>query len=272
MKTVATFNPSLTGRRPLLTDFVLGWFNRTAIFVTSTNQEINMGDQSNKNQRAWVGVVLVTLGAYFLLRNFNLIPYFLPYWLFDWEMILIIVGGAMLATGRREGFVFLAIGAFFLLPDIFNLPRFRMRDWWPVILIIVGLVIFLRRRDHWSPWSSSEVNSDYFEDTAIFGGSSKFFTSKSFQGGKITSIFGGSDIDFSEAELGKEEVVLDVLCLFGGNDIRVPSDWTVINESFVLFGGFDDKRRAGAYTERDPNKVFRIRGAIIFGGMDVKGI
>ena len=227
-----------------------------------------MGDQSTTNQKAWLGVALVAIGGYFLLRNFNLIPSFLPYWLFGWEMILIVIGGAMLVTGRREGFIFLFIGGFFLLPDILHIPHFRMRDWWPLILIIIGVVIVLRRRDYHSR-GMVEDNRDFFNDTSIFGGSSKVFTSKNFQGGKITSVFGGSEIDFSETELGQEEVILDVFCLFGGNDIRVPNNWTVYNDSFVLFGGYDDKRRANA--EQDPKKVLRIKGSIIFGGMDVKG-
>ena len=86
-----------------------------------------MEEQSTTNRKAWLGVALVAIGSYFLLRNLDLIPAFLPYWLFGWEMILIVIGGAMLVTGRREGLIFLFIGGFFLLPDILYLPHFRMR-------------------------------------------------------------------------------------------------------------------------------------------------
>ncbi|MEO1255311.1 MAG: DUF5668 domain-containing protein [Bacteroidota bacterium] len=229
-----------------------------------------MGDQSNKNQRAWLGIVLVTLGAYFLLRNFYLIPPFLPYWMFGWEMIFVVVGGAMLVTGRREGFIFLLIGGFFLAPDVLGF-RFRIRDWWPVILIFVGIGIFLRRSGGAFGRGSAEDDNDYLKDTSIFGGSNKYFTSKNFQGGSVTSIFGGSEIDLSEAELGKEEVVLDLFCLFGGNEIRVPNDWTVINDSFVLFGGFEDRRRRLSEDSFNPHKVLRIKGTVIFGGNELKG-
>lgn len=174
----------------------------------------------------------------------------------------------MLVTGRREGLIFLGIGTFFLIPDIFDLPRFRIRDWWPLILIVMGVVIVLRRKDYHAS-GLIEDDRDFFNNTSIFGGSNKAFTSKNFQGGKITAVFGGSDVDFSEVELGQEEVVLDVFCLFGGNNIRVPNDWTVLNDSFVIFGGYDDERRMNP--DRDPNKVLRIKGSIIFGGMEVKG-
>lgn len=227
-----------------------------------------MSNQSNINQRAWLGIVLVAIGGFFLLRNFDLIPDFLPYWIFSWKTIFVLVGGSMLVTGRREGFVFLAIGGLFLLPDLFDVPRFRFREIWPVILIIIGISIVLRRRDS-SHRGLDVVDEDFFEDTAIFGGSEKSFTSQNFQGGKITSVFGGSDIDFSNAKLADGEVVLDIFCLFGGNNFRVPNDWTVINESFVIFGGYSDKRINLA--ENDPSKVLRIKGSVIFGGAEVKG-
>lgn len=224
----------------------------------------------SQNTKGWIGVVLVAFGAFFLLRNFGLIPYFIPHYFFGWKAILVLVGVSMLVTGRkREGLLFLLIGVFFLLPDIFQLPHISMRDWWPVILIVVGIGVFLRRRDQ-TYRRSGAVGSDYFEDVSIFGGSEKYFTSRNFKGGKITCIFGGSEINFSEADIGEEEAVLDVFCLFGGNEIRVPNEWTVVNDSFVIFGGHSDSR--SGYSERNPGKVLRIKGSIIFGGNEIKGI
>lgn len=221
-----------------------------------------------KNQKAWLGIVFVVLGTVFLLNNLDLIPSFIPYYLFGWETLLVLIGGAMLATGRREGVIFLGIGVFFLLPDVFDLPRFRMRDWWPLILIIIGVVIFTRRRSIGHE-ATEEFNSDYFEDISIFGGSEKSFSSKNFTGGKITAIFGGSEINFRDAELNDSgEAVLDLLVLFGGSEVYLPDDWTVVNDSFVLFGGNTDNRPKS--TIKDPTKVLRIKGLIMFGGNDIK--
>lgn len=227
-----------------------------------------MGNYSNSKQVAWLGIVLVALGGYFLLRNFDLIPFFLPYWLFKWQMILVLIGSAMWITGRKEGIVFLVIGTFFLLPHIFGFYPFRVRDWWPLILIVMGVVIFVRRRDYNRMAQTQEDNSDYFFDSSIFGGSSKSFTSKNFQGGKVTSVFGGSEIDFSETEMAMGDAVLDIFCLFGGNEMRIPNDWTVVNDCFVLFGGFEDKRKLTS--ETDPEKVLRIKGSIVFGGTSLR--
>lgn len=228
-----------------------------------------MSRHENTNSKVWLGLVLVLLGSYFLLRNLHMIPSFLPYWLFDWEMIFILIGGAMLVTGRREGLVFFAIGAFFILPDILHIPHFRIRDWWPVILIALGLSIFLRRRSY--SGKNSEINEEYFDDTSIFGGSAKTITSQNLKAARINSIFGGSELNLLNAKLGQKEVIVDCLCLFGGNEIIIPNDWTVVNEMFVIFGGFSDKRASVSGVAQDPEKVIRLKGMVIFGGSEVRG-
>lgn len=176
----------------------------------------------------------------------------------------------MLATGKRGGIVFLAIGALFLIPEIFYLPYFEMRDWWPLILIIIGVSIFLRRRDD-ARRKVEDFDDSYFEDTAIFGGSEKSYTSQTLKGGKISAVFGGSEINFSDSKMDEDGAVIDILCMFGGSEITVPNDWTVINESFVIFGGYTDIRPRSAIEMNDPNKVLRIKGLAMFGGAEVKG-
>lgn len=225
-------------------------------------------NQSN-SQKAWIGVLLVALGAYFLLRNFDYLPSFLPSYLFGWEMIFVIIGASLLATGKKGGLFFLIFGGLFLIPDIFHWMHFSFRDWWPAILIVLGVVIFLRRRDHLET-SRGEYDLDYFDDMAVFGGSEKSFSSQNFKGGKVTAMFGGSEIDLRQANLGSQEAVLDVFCMFGGNTFRIPNDWTLINDSFVIFGGFSDSRTIPEGGQ-DPKKVVRLKGTVIFGGGEVKG-
>ena len=228
-----------------------------------------MTQQTNSNSRTWLGVALVILGSYFLLRNFDMLPYFIPGWIFSWEMIFVIIGGSMLVTRRREGLIFLAIGVFFLLPDIFYFPHYHMRDWWPIILIIVGISIFLRTRNNYT--SSVGEDDEFFNDTSIFGGSEKSLHSQNLKGGKITSLFGGSALNLRNANLGQKEVILDYLCVFGGNEIIIPNDWTVINDAYVIFGGFTDDRAKISGELHDPEKVLRVKGLILFGGCEVRG-
>ena len=51
---------------------------------------------------------------------------------------------------------------------------------------------------------------------------------------KSVSIFGGCDIDFSEAIFTQREVTVKVFCLFGGVDIYVPENVKVVTKAFCI--------------------------------------
>jgi hypothetical protein len=86
---------------------------------------------------------------------------------------------------------------------------------------------------------------------------------------KINSftLFGGTEIDFSDAEIPSDGVVIDLFCVFGGVDIRIPEGLNVDSRGFALFGGFDDKSD-GVVREDVPTVT--IRGLVLFGGVDIK--
>lgn len=86
---------------------------------------------------------------------------------------------------------------------------------------------------------------------------------------KINSFtfFGGTEIDFTEAEIPPDGVVIDLFCVFGGVDIRIPEGLNVDSQGFALFGGFDDKSD-GVVNDNVPTVT--IRGFVLFGGVDIK--
>ncbi|MEQ9287871.1 MAG: DUF5668 domain-containing protein [Cyclobacteriaceae bacterium] len=232
-----------------------------------------MKTNRNTSRNAWIGVVLVAIGGYYLLRNLHFIPSFIPHYFFDWEMIFILIGGAMLATGRRAGVVFLAIGAISLLPQVFLWPHIYIRDWWPLILIAIGVSILMKRRhEGYQSQRAGTTDDEYIDEVSILGGSEKTITSRNFKGGKITSLFGGSKINFLNAELSPDENILDVFCMFGGSTLIVPSDWTIIMDSFIIFGGYSDKRPFTSNVSPNPDKVLRIKGFVMFGGGEIKSV
>ncbi len=228
-----------------------------------------MTQHNDTNSRAWIGVLLIALGGFFLFRNLDLLPDFIPNYLFGWESILILIGTVMLVSGRPSGFVLLAIGGLFLLPDIFDIPRIDLRDWWPVILIAVGISIFLERSSFGNRFSRNTTDDEHFTDTSVFWGSEKSITSRSLISGKITSVFGGSELNFSSANIKGEEAVIDLFCMFGGNSIIVPREWNVVMEGSVIFGGHSDKRSVPTDIE-GPRKTLRIKGFVMFGGNEIR--
>ena len=141
------------------------------------------------------------------------------------------------------------------------------------MIVLVGVIFILQWRrspnnNYDSPKFEKTNSVDYLDETAIFGGRTLSVVSDNFQGGKITSIFGGSKINlmYSKPIPG---CTIDIANIFGGSKITVPEDWNIKIEVVSIFGGFDDKRSASVIARSNTSKVVVIKGACIFGGGEV---
>lgn len=101
---------------------------------------------------------------------------------------------------------------------------------------------------------------------SIFGGGDLNNSSDNFKGGRITAIFGGSEINLMSAIPSAEGSVIDVFLLFGGSTLIVPNDWQVKSEVSAIFGGLSDKR----LTSNIQDKQLIIKGLVLFGGLEIK--
>ncbi len=221
------------------------------------------------NKRAILGVILVLIGAFLVIDNFNFFPYAIRDIFFSWEMILIVLGAILLASreNKTTGVVLMIVGGFFLIPDVLHIPHDFRRIFWPMIFILIGLAILFRRGGHRTRHISD--SQDYIDELCIFGGSERLITSKDFKGGKVTYIFGGSTINLTQSELAKGENLIDVFTMFGGGKFIVPRDWDVKVEVTSIFGGFSDKRLTDPRIVYDPGKQLVIKGFVIFGGGEI---
>lgn len=222
------------------------------------------------NKRVVLAGFLIIIGIVLVLRNFHFFP-FIP-WLFSWPMILVLIGVFILLTRQSvvAALIFVGIGVWFLLPDIFNLYIDRFWDLWPIILIAIGMSLILRNRSPRHERSHTESDMDYMDEVSIFGGGEKVVTSQNFKGGRITNIFAGSEINFLSAKLAPEPVYIDVFTLFGGTTLFIPAQWKVKVDMVAIFGGFSDKRD---YKREDLGKdkpELYIKGVTLFGGGEIK--
>lgn len=247
----------------------------------------HQSSDTNSSRSAVLGLILIIVGGIFLLDNFNLIPYDISYYLFNWKGLMLLVGTVFLATkdNKTPGFTLLAVGGFFILSDVMSYEF----DWhwydtrklfWPVLLIVVGLII-LSRKGHSAKAKSrifgadnetSEIpnDTDHINITAALGGGDVSIHSKNFQGGKVTAIMGGGTYDLSGADLAEGTQEIDLMIMMGGANFIVPSDWNVRIEVTSLFGGYSDSRKFNAETPTDSTKELLIKGTVIFGGGEVK--
>lgn len=228
-------------------------------------------EERKNNSRAIIGILLICAGFLLIAVNFNWLPWNLHGVLFSWQGLLILIGLFFLLskTNRLTGFILIGIGAFFMIPRIWDIPFNWHRLFWPFVLLAVGILLISRR------WGYQrlpvENGTDFIDDVSIFGGGDKVITSQNFRGGRITSIFGGSKIDLRSANLAKGKNIIDLFAMFGGTKLIVPVNWDVKIEVSSLFGGFSDKRRPRPDDVRDPTRELIIKGITIFGGGDMEG-
>ena len=221
-----------------------------------------------------IGIVLITLGFILVIERTGLLPDYFEDIIFSWQMLLIAIGFVLsLGTGNRgPGLIVLAVGGFFLLPEIFDIPFRTYRLFWPALFIIAGIIVLTNARwfraEHFR--SSSTSSSDLIDIVHIFGGGERVIHSQNFRGGKVTSIFGGAEIDFTRAQLAPGTNEIELACIFGGASLIVPSDWHVVIEVTPILGGFSDSRKIIPGNPIDISKTLVIKGAVIFGGGEIK--
>ncbi len=250
---------------------------------------------TNQSGKLVAGIIVIIIGVALLLDNIGID---LPRWIFYWSNILIVIGliiGFKNNFQNRSGLFLIAFGAFFTLKkafeDIFDVDRLA----WPIVIIGVGLYLILKPKgsfkgfknrrsnilggettpdDTFGGYAETEVNADdkssnvdYLESVNVFAGSHHIVYSKNFKGGDLTAVFGGCDVNLTQADFDKK-VVVNITAIFGGVKIIVPPGWQIKQEVTAIFGGFDDKRKMRAVEDLD--KVLIITGVALFGGVDIR--
>lgn len=244
-------------------------------------------ERRSKHSHIWTGAFIVLIGVVALVKA---TVTDLPEWVFSWQTFLIGLG---LFIGLKHNFrgaawfILIMVGGAFLIQDIYpDLPTRRYI--WPVILIIAGIFLILRPRHRkWKDEPSGENKSslsgdsttildeeeswsrdDFIDSTSIFGGSKKTILSKEFKGGDIVNIFGGTELNLTQADI-KDKAELEITTVFGGTKLIVPSNWEIKSEVVTIFGGLEDKRSIQPGSESS-GKILLLKGTVIFGGIDIK--
>lgn len=254
------------------------------------------------DNRMLIGVVIIAVGSLLLLDKLDF--FFFPSWLFSWPLILIVVGFVIGARQQFAGIgwiVMVVVGGYFLVQDFvpyeWNLRTYAV----PLLIILIGALILFRstgtrgRHDRYWPtpptppnppnpyssgqasasentaeptWKTTANGEDVIDLTAIFGRIKKRVFSKNFRGGDITSLFGGAELDFTQADINGQ-AHLDMTHFFGGATLIVPANWTIKSDLVAILGGINDKR-THVVDSGETNKTLVISGTAIFGGIEIK--
>lgn len=241
-------------------------------------EEIKMEKLSNTKSESMTpksgifGLILILAGLVIIGDQFDLFPQRARDILFSWQSLLIALGLIFLAKreGKLTGIILILIGTFFILPRFTVVPYDYMKLFWPVLLILVGLLIVFRGIfNKGMSFNATTMNGDAIEDVNVFGGHDRIITNENFQGGEIVNVFGGGKYNLLESKLAPGNNVLEVVMIFGGSKIIVPQDWNVKVEVAAVFGGFSDKRIIPAGGVKNNERTLIIKGVAIFGGGDI---
>jgi predicted membrane protein len=225
------------------------------------------------NNRVVIGFILVLAGLFLVIRNTGFFPDFIDHVIFSWPMLLVTIG-LVLTLGASEktgGIIVMAVGGFFMIPLLFRESFHMYNMFWPSIFIIIGVIFIVTRRKGWnSVTSKGVVGDDYIDYVNVFSGGERQIVSENFRGGKVSAVFGGIELDLTKAKLSPGRNDLEITCVFGGATIIVPDNWFVTIEVTPVLGGFNDSRKLSPGRTVDSTSQLVIKGAVIFGGGEVK--
>jgi Domain of unknown function (DUF5668) len=230
-----------------------------------------------------LGFIIAALGLGLLLNRMGVLP-FDPFQRF-WPLILIVFGVLHLLTqsGRFFGLLLIGAGAVLQLTKL-GIIHLGVADLWPLAIIAVGLLVMwgslesravirgkmlegLRQKVQEARAAAYDPQAG-LNAVAVFGGCERR-VSGYFQGGKATAVFGGIELDLRDSKM-ENDAILEINCIFGGVEIRVPETWNVHSRSMPVFGGYDDKTRQPRIESGVKPKTLFITGMVVFGGVELK--
>jgi predicted membrane protein len=150
------------------------------------------------------GLVLMGIGTFFLLRNFDRLPE--NAWNLVWPFLLILIGISILFPRARR--------------------HHRSHD------------------GHHGHGRTNTTSEPRLSRSAVLGGFDERITSRPFLGGSVSAFMGGGKLDFRDAELPPEGADLEANATLGGLEIIVPATWRVEVSGNPFLGGIDNRTSA----------------------------
>lgn len=207
-----------------------------------------------------VGVFLTLLGLLLTAERLGMIDAF-PYLRF-WSILLIGIGVLRIGRGQQtSGWILIVAGAWILAYNTGVFP-YEITDFWPLILIALGAILVLQatRGEPEQRPDSSSVGV-----IGVLSGPVRRVSTDDFRGGWAAGLLGGSVVDLTQARI-RGRAVMNVYAFWGGVEIIVPRNWSVIGNVMPVMGGFEDHTRP----TRDNDQQLIIRGCAVMAGIEVK--
>lgn len=259
--------------------------------------EIKIKNNNNKEPKGKIGfaILLVLVGSILLAFNLEMIPAVYRPILISWQMLLITIG--ILSLSKRHfihGTILICVGVFFILPiigqnfpDLLNGTLDNTQNYWPVLLIIGGILFLFTKNDHGIcrkycypkkfvsdikefTNSNTETGNDYVDKAVLFNGSQEIVFSSNFKGGEANAAFGEIKLDLRKVSGLNKSNKLEVNAMFGSIIVYVPSEWQINLKSSAMFGDVQDKRHVIDIPITENTSFLNLKAACMFGSIEIR--
>ena len=229
------------------------------------------------------GIIVIIIGVLFLLDNvatqFNLGG--LTQW---WPSLLVLLGIWWLISNKfRRLFMPLALIVVGVLLQLSQLDiGIDFWDYWPLILIAVGIAILagsMRRRNRRHRNSSTSHNASPIIDVDVSAyedaddatlhavvGSQDRTISGDFHSASINVVMGSGSLDLRNARIVNKPATLEASVVMGEVKVRVPNEWNIRIANSSQMGDTKDARRSQNNSDT-PDLI--INGSVTMGSLQI---
>jgi len=227
-------------------------------------------NQQKQHNRVVFGTIILIFGALALIDNLNIFN--TREILEFWPTVFIVIGALKMSrsdtvSGHLIGGGFIAVGTLMTLQHL-GFVYFSSRSLWPVVMIFAGLSIIFKDRlkaEMAPPAGDAEGSNNCCNLSAVMSGSKSQNSSQNFRGGELTAVMGSIELDLRNASIDGSATI-NVFAVWGGIEVKVPGDWTVMSQGIPILGGIEDR----TVPPMDRSKTLFIQGYAIMGGVEIK--
>lgn len=230
----------------------------------------------NLSGRLVTGLLIVLVGILLLLGTTGVTQ---TDSLWDWFPLFFVLLGvwALVRSGFRNltgPVMVIAVAGTFLLRNLGFVTREEMATWWPLFIVLLGVLIIVNRSRRRKRLELAESEDKETTAVAVFGGDERRLTTEHFTGAEVVSVFGDVYLDLRDVSVPAPPAVVEVVCIFGNVEIRVPKDWDVSRDVLVVFGDVSDRRPVREDGSGNENKDKRgelaLTGLVLFGDIEIR--
>jgi predicted membrane protein len=221
------------------------------------------------------GLFIIAFGMVILLQVLGIV--YFPDLTDKWWVLFIIVPGVagIASSGFHFWNVFLVfLGAWLLVEDQSWFKTMVGEKGWPIFLgvsiIVFGVWVVLGGHHHVHNFEHTKPNtnedSDNFpEYTSVFSSVSYVNKSKSFRGGKASSVFGSITVDLREISL-TSNATFEVSGVFGSIELILPRTIPIKVDVIPVFGAISN---IAPLMPMNGQSYLEIKGAAVFGTVKI---